>query len=201
MKWSSVIADTTAFAKKFDDVKRTATSEDLNGRQIVEQDDGVIVAVYQLKSETHVAFLIRSKVNQALASQIINSAEDILDDMHITDEQRLQCRQVCLKYAPYTNASNPRGYHAPSLTQEVTVKSVIVNCAYSDCNLHQNTLGESANTLHRYSTAKLFDTLAVYLGNVVLTENDVLEHRFVVIEKQRRHIVKNSRFEEVPSEF
>ena len=48
-------------------------------------------------------------------------------------------------------------------------------------SLYQNILGEWANTLHRYSTAKLFDALAGYLGNVVLTEKDVLEDRLVVI--------------------
>jgi hypothetical protein len=167
----------------------------------VKQDDGVIVAVYELPAGTHVAFVIRSEVSQAVVSQIINSAEDILDDMIITDEQRLQCRQICLKYAPYTNASNPRGYHVPSFTQEVTVKSVIVNCAYSDCNLHKKILDEFVNALHRYSTAKLFDTLAVYLGNLVLMDKDVLEHVLVAIEKQRRHIVKTLRCDEVPSEF
>ena len=98
----------------------------------MEQDDGVIVAVYELPAETHVGFVIRSKVSQSLASQIINSAEDILDDMDLTDDQRLQFRKICLKYSPYTNASNPRGYHVPSLTQEITAKSVIFNCAYSD---------------------------------------------------------------------
>ena len=167
----------------------------------MEQDDGVIVAVYELPASTHVAFIIRSKVSQALASQIIDSAEDILDDMHITDEQRLQCRQVCLKYAPYTDASNPQGYYVPSLTQEVTVKSVIVNCAYSDCNLHQNLLDELINKFHRFSTANVIDALAGYLGNLVLTEKDVLEHRLFAIEKQRRHIVKTLRCDEVPSEF
>ena len=46
-------------------------------------------------------------------------------------------------------------------------------------SLHQNILGELANALHRYSTAKLqlFGTLAGYLGNVVFTEKDVLEHQ------------------------
>jgi hypothetical protein len=87
------------------------------------------------------------------------------------------------------------------LTQEVTLKSVIVNCAYPDCNLHQNILDEFVNVLHRYSTAKLFDTLAVYLGNLVLMDKDVLEHVLVAIEKQRRHIVKTLRCDEVPSEF
>jgi hypothetical protein len=131
-KWSYVIADQAEFAKKIEEVKRIAISEDLIGRKIVEQDDGVIVAVYELPAGIHVAFVIRSKVSRALASQIIKSAEDILDDMHLTDGQRLQFRKICLKYSPYTNASNPRGYHVPSLTQEITAKSVIVNCAYSD---------------------------------------------------------------------
>jgi hypothetical protein len=81
------------------------------------------------------------------------------------------------------------------------VKSAIVNCAYSDCNLYQNILDELVNSLHRYSTANLFGTLAGYLGNVVLTEKDVLEHRFVVIEEQRRHLVKTLRCGEVPSGF
>jgi hypothetical protein len=67
-KWSSVIADPTAFAKKIDEVKRIAISEDLIGRKIVEQDDGVIVAVYKLPAGKHVAFVIRSKVSQAVAS-------------------------------------------------------------------------------------------------------------------------------------
>ena len=167
----------------------------------MEQDDGVIVAVYELPAETHVGFVIRSKVSQALASQIINSAEDILNDMHLTDDERLQFRQICLKYSPYTNAFNPRGYHGPSLTQEVTVKSVIVNCAYSNCNLYQNFLDELVNGLHRYSTANHFGTLAGFFANIVLTEKDVLEHRFVVIEKQRRHLVMTLRSEEVPSGF
>ena len=101
-KWSCVIADKAEFAKKIEEVNKIAISEDFIGRKIVEQDDGVIVAVYESPSETHAAFHISSKVNRALASQIINSAEDISDDMHITDEQRLQCRQVYLKYAPYT---------------------------------------------------------------------------------------------------
>jgi hypothetical protein len=159
------------------------------------------VAVYELPAETHVGFVIRSKISQALASQIINSAEDILNDMHLTDDQRLQFRQICLKYSPYTNAYNPRGYHVPSLTQEVTVKSVIVNCAYSDCNLHQNILDELVNSLHRYSAASLFGTLTGYLANIVLTEKDVLEHRLVVIEEQRRHLVKTLRCGEVPPGF
>jgi hypothetical protein len=90
-----------------------------------------------------------------------------------------------LKYAPYTNASNPQGDYVPSLTQEVTVKSVIVNCAYSDCNLHQNLLDELVNKFHRFSTANVIDALAGYLENLVLTEKDVLEHRLVSIEKQR----------------
>jgi hypothetical protein len=98
----------------------------LVGLKIVEKNDGVIVAVYELPAGKHVAFAIRSKVSQALASQIINSAEDILDDTHITDEQRLQCRQICLKYAPYTNTSNPWGYHVPSLTQEVRENNVLI---------------------------------------------------------------------------
>ena len=93
-KWSNVIADQAEFAKKIEEVKRIAISEDLIGRKIVEQDDGVVVAVYELPAGTHVAFVIRSKVSRALASQIINSAEGIWDDMHITDEQRLQCRQI-----------------------------------------------------------------------------------------------------------
>ena len=59
-KWSSVIADPTAFAKKIDDVKKTAISEDLSGRRIVEQDDGVGVAVCDLPPETHVGIVIGS---------------------------------------------------------------------------------------------------------------------------------------------
>ena len=200
-KWSYVIADQTEFEKKIEDVKRSAISEDLVGRKIVEQDDGVIVAVYELPAETHVGFVIRSRVSQALASQIINSAEDILNAMHLTDDQRLQFRQICLKYSPYTNASNPRGYHVPSLTQEVTVKSVIVNCAYSNCNLYQNLVDELANSLHRYSTANHFNTLAEFFKHIVLMDKDILEHRLVVIEEQRRQLVKTMRWGEVPSEF
>jgi hypothetical protein len=60
MKWSFVIADPTAFAKKIDDVKKTAISEDLSGRRIVEQDDNVGVAVYDLPPETHVGIVIGS---------------------------------------------------------------------------------------------------------------------------------------------
>ena len=72
-KWSYVIADQTEFEKKIEDVKRSAISEDLVGRKIVEQDDGVIVAVYELPAETHVGFVIRSKVSQALASQMLRT--------------------------------------------------------------------------------------------------------------------------------
>jgi len=171
------------------------------GRRIVEQDDGVIVAVYELPSETHIAFIIRSNVSQALASQIFNSAEEILGDMHITDEQRLQCRQVCLKYAPYTSASNALGYHIPSLAPEVTVQSVIVNYSYSDCNLHQIILNELVSVLHHCSTAKVFDKLAGYLAYLVLTDKGVLEHRLVALEKQRCHFVKTLRCGEVLPEF
>jgi hypothetical protein len=72
-KWSLVIADPTAFAKKIDDIKKTAISEDLNGRRILEQDDGVSVAVYDLSPETHVGIVIGSCVSQASASQVIGS--------------------------------------------------------------------------------------------------------------------------------
>ena len=129
-KWSSVIADPTAFAKKIDYVKKTAISEDLSGRRIVMQDDGVGVAVYDLPPETHVGIVIGS----------------------------------------------------------------------SD-SLYQNILDELVNSLHRYSTANLFGTLAGYLGNVVRTEKDVLEHRLVVIEEQRPHLVKTLRCGEVPPGF
>ena len=59
-KCSSVMADPTAFAKKIDYVKKTAISEDLSGRRIVMQDDGVGVAVYDLPPETHVGIVIGS---------------------------------------------------------------------------------------------------------------------------------------------
>ena len=68
-------------------------------------------------------------------------------------------------------------------------------------SLHQKILDELVNSLHRYSTEYLFGTLAGYLANVVLTEKDVLEHRFVVIEEQRRHLVKTLRCGEVPPGF
>jgi hypothetical protein len=106
-----------------------------------------------------------------------------------------------LKYAPYISASNALGYHIPSLAQEVTVKSVIVNYAYSDCNLHQNILNGLVSVLHRCSTAKVFDKLAGYLANLVLTDKDVLEHRLVALEKQRRHFAKTLRCGEVLPEF
>ena len=68
-------------------------------------------------------------------------------------------------------------------------------------SLHQKILDELVNSLHRYSTANLFGTLAGYLANIVLTEKDVLEHRLVVIEEQRRHLVKTLRCGEVPPGF
>jgi hypothetical protein len=84
-----------------------------------------------LPPEMHFGTVMRSKVSQALAFQIIGSLEDILAEIHLKDEQRVQCRQVGLRYAPYTNTSNARNYHMPSMTQELTVKSVNLNCAYS----------------------------------------------------------------------
>jgi hypothetical protein len=60
MKWSFVIADPTAFAKKIDDLKKMAISEDRSGRRIVEQDDGVGVAAYDPPPETHVCIVIGS---------------------------------------------------------------------------------------------------------------------------------------------
>jgi hypothetical protein len=57
------------------------------------------------------------------------------------------------------------------------------------------------NKFHRFSTANVIDALAGYLGNLVLTEKGVLEHKLVAIEKQRRHIVKTLRCDEVPSGF
>ena len=60
-KWSYVLADQAEFAKKIEDVKNSAISDDLVGLKIVEKNDGVIVAVYELPAGTHVAFVIRSK--------------------------------------------------------------------------------------------------------------------------------------------
>jgi hypothetical protein len=38
----------------------------------------------------------------------------------------------------------------------------------------------------------------VFLENIVLVEKDVLEHRLVAFEKQRRHLVKTLRCDEIP---
>ena len=42
---------------------------------------------------------------------------------------------------------------------------------------------------------------AVFLENIVLAEKDVLEHRLVAVEKQRRHLAKTLPCEKVPPEF
>ena len=76
MKWSSAIADPTAFAKKIDCVKKTAISENLSGRRIVMQDDGVGVAVYNLPPETHVGIVIGS--SDSLYQNILDEWVNVL---------------------------------------------------------------------------------------------------------------------------
>ena len=55
-------------------------------------------------------------------------------------------------------------------------------------SLHQSILGEWADVFKRYRTPNLFDTSAVFLGNIVLAEKDVLEHRLVVIDKLLQNV-------------
>ena len=200
-KWTFVITDPESFAKKIDDTKERALTEDLNGRRTVEQDNGTIVAVYDLPPETHVGLVIRSKVSFILASQIIGSLENILAKLPVTSEQCVQLRQVALKYEPFTNTSSAKKYHVPSLTQELTVKSLIVNSAYPSCCLHQNLLDELVSVTHRFSASNLLQVMSNYLNNTVLLNDDVLEHRLVVLEEQRRLLIKTQRFDEMPKSF
>ena len=60
--------DPEQFSRRMEELKEYATTTYLNGRRIVEQDNGIVVAVFDLPQETHVGLVIRSKISHALAS-------------------------------------------------------------------------------------------------------------------------------------
>ena len=76
-----------------------------------------------------------------------------------------------------------------------------MNNAYPSCNLHQNLIDELANVTHRFQVSQLLNDMSEFMKNIVLTEDDLLEHRWVELEKRRREIVKTTRFAEMPEGF
>jgi hypothetical protein len=61
----------------------------------VEQDDGVRAAVYDLSLETYVGIVIRSRVSQAPASQVIGSV--FLENIVLADEDLLGHKPVAIE--------------------------------------------------------------------------------------------------------